>query len=168
MAQPDYVEKQQPSAKKKRLRSLMQLSHEFDISWNKAKRRLAETPPDGLIKDKPAWYIKTAAPALLDLPEQPNTGSAENLKPKDRLDWIKAERELVRLRSEAGDLIPAEEHRDGLASLTKLFVSGVELLVDKIEQKCGLTATQAAVVEKQCDAVREQMYEENARLSTGI
>lgn len=147
--------------------SINSLADEFGKGWNQVKKALRDVPPDGAIKGNPAWRVSTAAPHLVQpINPPPLTQQLEidEMDPKDRLDWVKSERELMKLRTEARDLISASEVRESYGLLVKLFANGIDTLVDDVEQKCGLSAGQAAVIQKRCDELREQLYSANEQL----
>lgn len=169
--------KQQPTMHQDELQSVSALSLIFRRGYAATKKRLADVPPDGLIKGNKAWFIVTASTVLH--PDNPhgNTkansgpghqgGGADSFKnPKDRLDYVKSERELMKFREETGQLIPEDVHREALATLVKLLVTGVELLPDQLERSTGLNPEQAKLVQAECDKLRERLYTQNAELTT--
>lgn len=145
--------------------SINALAEEFGTGWNQVNRALKGVPPDGEIKGKPAWKVSTAAQYLV----KPIGGDAdgpksfEDMDPKDRLDWVKSERELMKMREEAGMLLSIDDHRDGLANMAKLFVTALDTLPDVLEREAGLSPKQTERAQRVCDKAREAVYELNAR-----
>jgi phage terminase Nu1 subunit (DNA packaging protein) len=83
-----------------------------------------------------------------------------NMTPKERLDHFRALREQAKHQQEMGELIPAEEFRQGLAGPFKLLANTVESLPDVLERDAGLTGAQAELCIKICDRLREDLYQQ--------
>ena len=140
--------------------SLSALAQEFGVGWNVIKRRMTGVSPDGDIRGNPAWRISTAAPHLCE-PVADEEGveiDLDAMDPKDRRDWIASERDLNKLRLEAGDLIPADEVREELATLVKATVQVLDTLGDVLEREASLSGEQVEVVSEIVDRLREQLY----------
>lgn len=146
--------------------SINALAEEFGTGWNQVKRALRDVPADGKIKGKPAWRVGTAAPYLVQPPgESGGNKDPDKMDPKDRLDWVKSERELMKLRAESGQLVSVDEYRDALASVCKLFITALDTLPDVLEREAGLTPKQTERTQATCDSAREEIYKANARLA---
>ena len=83
----------------------------------------------------------------------------DSLTPFQRRAWYQGEHEKLKLQQERGELVPAIEVEQTIGKMVKLFVLGLDTLVDSIERDAGLTPLQAHRVEKHVDKVRESLYQ---------
>lgn len=142
--------------------SINALAQEFGTGWNQVDKALRGVPPDGEIRGKKAWKVSTAAPFLVTPPstsDEEGEKSLDDMDPRDRLDWVKSERELMKMRVEAGELVPVDQHIAEVSRLAKLAARTIETLPDLLERSAGLTAVQVEKVTQVCDAAREDLYQ---------
>ena len=141
--------------------SISALGNEFGLHFNTVKRLITGVMPDGEIRGNAAYRIRTVAPFLADRAEteETNVQDLDSMSAKDRRDWVASERDLNKLRAEAGELCLAEDVREELATMAKVIVQAIDTMPDILEREAGLTGAQVEVVTEVCDRVREQMYE---------
>jgi hypothetical protein len=80
------------------------------------------------------------------------------MAPRERLDHYRALREQAKHQQEMGQLIPAIEFENGIASIVKPLANGIESLPDLLERDVGLTGAQVGRAIEVCDALRESLY----------
>ena len=144
--------------------SILALAEQLQRPWNTVKRKLKHVPPDGHLNGKPAWYLSTAAPHLVEPAEKPERKkNPEDMDPRDRLDWAKGDETIMRNQERARLLVPIVEVREEMATMAKIYVTGLDTLPDVLERKAALTPKQAEVVQTVCDELRERIYKANGR-----
>jgi phage terminase Nu1 subunit (DNA packaging protein) len=89
----------------------------------------------------------------------PEGGRLDPGQEKARLDKLRADQIADAIAVKRGELIPAEEFRQGLAGPFKLLANTVESLPDVLERDAGLTGAQAELCIKICDRLREDLYQ---------
>jgi phage terminase Nu1 subunit (DNA packaging protein) len=105
------------------------------------------------LRDLARWYFgKQSSPGA--------EGSIDpaSMSPKERLDHYRALREQAKHQQEMGQLIPAIEFENGIASIVKPLANGIESLPDLLERDVGLTGAQVGRAIEVCDALRESLY----------
>jgi hypothetical protein len=84
------------------------------------------------------------------------------LSPFQRRAYYQGELDKLKVQQERGELVPALEVEQTIGKLAKLFVLGLDTLVDTIERDVGLSHKQADRMERHTDNIREQLYHEIA------
>lgn len=155
----------EPAEERQRtLWSILALSEQLQRPWNTVKRKLKQVPPDGEINGKPAWFLSTAAPHLVEPAEKSERKKdPEEMDPRDRLDWAKGDETIMRNQERARLLVPIIEVREEMATMTKIFVTGLDTLPDVLERKAALTPKQAEILQAHCDDLRERIHKANGR-----
>ena len=148
----------------RRLWSINGIAELLKVDWRTVKAALRELDPDGEIKGKPAWLPEKAIPQVCA--HFYGSASPEDMDgfrtPKDRLDYIRSERELVALKTQARELVPVEDHRASLSRMVKSIVTALDTLPDRLERECALDPKTIVAVQRICDNTREELYKENA------
>ncbi len=75
-----------------------------------------------------------------------------------RREWARAELDVMRLRREALELLPAEDFRRGMAEAFKLLATTLESLPDVLERDCALAGSAVERVQRVVDNLREDLY----------
>jgi phage terminase Nu1 subunit (DNA packaging protein) len=82
----------------------------------------------------------------------------DSLEPFKRKAHYQAESDKMKLAKEQGELIPADEVEDEMATIAKLVTETLETLPDILERDTGATPRQIAITERAIDRVRETLY----------
>ena len=82
----------------------------------------------------------------------------DSMPPKERLDWIRGNREMVKYRQEIGELIPSDVHRVELAAVIKVIATALDTLMDVLERDAGLNAEAIERGQAVIDGYRESLY----------
>lgn len=147
----------------RRLWSQNALAEELGVDRRTVKARLADVPPDGTLRGHPAWFLSTAAPAVLGLrpgPEADEEAAVARMSPKERYDHYRAKREKIKLETEMGQLIPAAEVEAAWARVIKAIVTKLDTLADVLERDCGLPGPAVERVQVEVDRMREDLSAE--------
>ena len=80
------------------------------------------------------------------------------MPPKERLDWIRGNREMIKYRQEIGELIPSDVHRIELAAVIKVIATALDTLMDVLERDAGLNAKAVKRGQSVIDGYRESLY----------
>ena len=148
------------------LKSVSWLADLVGMDYRTVKKRLAGVEPDGKVRGAPGYIPKNALPhvfaANVPAADDDEEFDFEKLPAKERLDWVKSEHELMKLKERAGELIPVEDVREEFSDMVKMMVTYLETLPDILERDAGLTPQQVEHVVKSSDKLRQQMYEANA------
>jgi len=80
------------------------------------------------------------------------------MPPSDRKDWFDSELKRLKVGQEEKRLVPDDEVAREMSFLIKSVVNPLDGLTDTLERKADLSPKQAAVVQSEIDAIREQMY----------
>lgn len=153
-----------------RLWHILGLAEAFGLNWHQARARLRPVPPDGTLRGKPAWLMQNAAPAILypTLASPRRASDLDDMEPRDRLDWIRSERELFKLREEVVELIPADEVEKGLDCLLSMFTQAAVELPDSLARDVELTPDQYQAIRDHCTALRAKLSEVEAGAEASI
>jgi len=114
------------------------------------KEGRGEFPLAGAVRGYINFLRQTGASSEID---------PEKLDPFKRRAHYQAEAEKLVLQQKRGELVPRIEMEAEQGRVAKIVTECLETLPDKLERDAGLTAKQAAIVEKACNVVREQMYQ---------
>jgi phage terminase Nu1 subunit (DNA packaging protein) len=107
------------------------------------------------LRDLARWYFgKQSSPGADETLE----GDPDKLSPKERLDWYRGNREKMRHRLEAGELIEAEQYRAALSAVLKVVAATLEDLPDRMEREAHLPGAAVEVAVRVVDDLREQMF----------
>ncbi len=144
--------------------SKRQLSIEFGVTESTVAKRLDRVPPDGLVKGHDAWFVASAAPAILLAGSdgdraggQDARTSIDDLSPKDRKDWVSSEHELMRMRAYAKELVPVGEVREMFATVVKAFSAAWDTFADQLEREVGITPEQVEATQRLSDRTRSSL-----------
>lgn len=145
--------------------NITQLEDAFSISRNTIRKRLknANVFAVGKVGNAPVYHIAAAAKAIL-APDTLGDGeycgydSPDKMSATERKHWYESERSRVQLEVESKELIPVHEVVQGYYELVKAVVDPLDSLPDLLEQKCSITGEALERVQRQIDAIREQMY----------
>lgn len=89
-------------------------------------------------------------------PALPN--DLNSMSPRERLDFVRAERERLRLEADQGQLIPAAEVERVLSEAFKALALALSTLPDALERGCGLPPDAVARAQHLIDDARESLY----------
>lgn len=134
-----------------------------ECHWNTAKAALKSLEPDAYDRGHPVWRSSRAVQHVFRVSEgagrvQTPQGLDE-FAPKDRKDWVQSERELNKLRAEAGELCSVEDVREQMAKLVKPIDTMLDTLADVLEREAALTPDQVEAVVASCDRARTRLFE---------
>ena len=82
----------------------------------------------------------------------------ELMSPRERLDFVRAERERLRLETDQGQLIPAAEVERIASEAFKSLALVLSTLPDALERGCGLQPDAVARAQTLIDDARESLY----------
>ena len=136
--------------------SINALADEFELDRRTVKKRLADVAPADRVSGHPVYRLAEAAPALFGSSE--NRESLDDFSPKDRKDWVASERELMKLRAEAGELMLVEEAREQIAAVIRPMADVLDSMPDVLEREAGLTPSQVESVMAACTRVRGELH----------
>ena len=96
--------------------SISALGQEFGLSFNTVKRLIVGAVPNGESRGNAVYRINTVAPYLVERAngDDDEIPDLDKMSAKDRRDWVASERDLNKLRTEAGELCCADEVREEL------------------------------------------------------
>jgi len=138
--------------------SLSQLSSAFGPSRETVTKRLraAEIAPRGKRQGYDVYHIGDAAAAILadSTPEYDGQADPDLLPPKERLDWFKSENERFKVEVTKELLISTDAVTVEWAKILREVGLALDSIIDKLEQKAGLTSAQLVIVEAIIDSIR--------------
>ena len=123
-------------------------------------KQALETVPYQLRGARQVWHVRDGMPAIFRR-TLGNSGSKidfETLAPKDRLDFIRSQRELLKLKQETKTLLPAVDVERQVGEMVKILAQGLAALPDALERECGLTPAGITAAHRAIDAARETLY----------
>ncbi len=91
----------------------------------------------------------------------------EAMSPRERLDFVRAEREKLKLSEEMGQLIPAAEVERVLSEAFKSLALALSTLPDALERGCGLPPDAVARAQHLIDDARESLYASLTAVTNG-
>ncbi len=91
----------------------------------------------------------------------------ESMTPRERLDFVRSERERLRLETDQGQLIPAAEVERVMSEAFKALALALSTLPDALERGCGLPPDAVARAQHLIDDARESLYVALAHLRNG-
>jgi hypothetical protein len=136
--------------------SISALADEFGQTRTTVRRRLRDVEPAGTAYGHPVWRLADAVPALFG--SLARRQALDGFSPKDRKDWVASERDLMKLRQEAGELVPVEEVRELAAGLVRPMADALDSLADVLEREAGLSPQQVESVIAVCTRVRAELH----------
>jgi hypothetical protein len=85
-------------------------------------------------------------------------GNPRRWTPRDRLNHYRAENERVKLETSQGQLIPADDVANAMATVFKSLTLALETLPDQVEIEAGLSRRQADVMRRMIDGQRQHLH----------
>lgn len=139
--------------------TVTQLAEETGQARDTVLRRLndADVTPSGERSGYPIYRLRDALRALFTIDGHLDP---ERMRPTDRVNYYKAERERRNLQVDAGLLIPVEAVAEERARVFKVLVHGLEILPDTIERDLGVSVEVVQAIEDHCDKCRTDIYAE--------
>ena len=116
-----------------------------------------ETAPSQMHSGTRVWHVRDGMPAIFKR-GQGGKIDFETLAPKDRLDFIRSQRELLKLKQETKTLLPAVDVERHVGEMLKILAQGLAALPDVLERECGLTPAGITAAHRTLDAARETLY----------
>lgn len=140
--------------------NITRIGEAFGMSRDTVRKRLkaANCRPVDKIRGVPQYALTTVGPALFSAQATAEEISPNEMPPGDRKDWFDSELKREKLEEIQGQLVPVEDVAREMSTLIKCIVNPLDGLIDTLERKADLTDKQAGVVQREVDAVREQMY----------
>ena len=144
--------------------NITKIAEAFGLSRDTVRKRLkaAGVQPVSVDRNAPIYRLSEAAPALFGAA---STGgdfggfkSPDVMPPKDRKDWFDSENARLRYERELRTLVPEDEVAREMSFLIKSVLNPIDGIIDTLERKADLTPKQATIIQREIDAVREQMY----------
>ena len=128
----------------------------------RAVAQALETAPFQMHQARKIWHVRDGMPAIFKQVYGINNLMGEvnpdQLAPRDRLDYVRSQRELLKFREETKNLLPAEDVARVLGEAFKVLAQGLSALPDSLERECGLSAPTVTALHRSIDSVRETLY----------
>lgn len=147
-----------------KLASISRLAHIFEVHRDTVTARLRSAGLDPVKSEGRSlkYPIKAAATAIL-LNGNAGTNDPDGMTAHERRAWYQSENERVRLEKELQHLLVDSDVAREWGKAFRAMASMLDSLPDVLERECSLDPVALAVVEKQVDAQREQLYEDVVR-----
>lgn len=146
------------------LYNISQLAICFQIARETVRVRLsaASVIAAGELGGHAVYHIHDAARAILSSESGPAFEAQDpaKMKPKDRLDYFRAETERLSYEEKQRQVIPVAQYRTEFARVIKILSAGLDSVPDKIEQKCSLEPEVTEQIEVVIDSIRNDMADE--------
>ncbi|MCP5197511.1 MAG: DUF1441 family protein [Gammaproteobacteria bacterium] len=125
-----------------------------------------ETAPSQTRGARQVWHVREGMPAIyrrvFGISE--HEIDLDRLPPKDRLDYIRSQRELLKLQRETREQLSAAEVERAIGEAFKVLGQSLSTLPDDLEQECGIPAPALSVLHRRIDAARESLYQSLVKL----
>lgn len=142
--------------------NLTQIATAFQMHRDTVRKRLVKAGVDaaGLKGNSPLYDLAQVGPALFGAyqNQEPSKVDPDELDPMARKAWFDSENARLKFEQECQNLIPAHEVAREFAEFAKSIVNPLDGLPDVLERKAGLSGRALELVQKNVDAVREQMF----------
>ena len=143
--------------------SLTQLAKEFQVARETVAKRLlsGNVKSSGKRNGHAVYRVSKAAEAILfPIQNKPGVGNhLDDLSPKNRLDYYRAENEKVKLGKEKKLLVEADDARTEMATIAKSGLYILETLRDTLERDFDLSQEILDSVEAKVNVLRNQWAE---------
>lgn len=134
----------------------------MDRATIRKRLKAAGVEPVGKKGAAKLYALKDAAPAIyqadqgqeMEMPTDP-----EKMMPKDRKDWHSGEKDRLANETTKSNLVPVDEHREGVLVVLKSVVGFFEGLTDKMERTRKFTVEQLEELESCTDDMRADLYD---------
>lgn len=135
--------------------SISRLATEFGMARETVAKRITGINPAGKRNGYPIYRLRDVAAAIVDAaPHQgdPEAFDPRRLPPKERLDWIRSEREWLKHRIDEREVIPAGEVEQVIATALAALAQGLRATPDHLERRHGIDPAVAVAVGEIIDA----------------
>jgi len=141
--------------------SLSQLATEFGLDRATARKRLAANniQPCGQRGGYPIFRLRDV---ILPLTTGQAKKGLDDMNPYERRAYVASERDLLKLDVERGNLIHAEDVRDEVGRLVKIFVRSLVTVADRLERDMRVSHEVVAYVDGVMSALRDEIAREVA------
>lgn len=146
--------------------SITQASEETGMTRETVSRRISGSGlrPSGNRSGSPVYSLRELLNVLFGgVGESGEVDIAKIADPFKRKAAVQAEREILELQQERGELIQALDHELESARVAKLFAQTMDAIPDILERDCALTPTQVQRVESELDKLRTALADEMSR-----
>ena len=135
--------------------SISAMAQEFQIDRATVRKRLkaANVQPSGERGGYPVYTLRSVIPAL----GNGTTQDLDKMTPFERKAFVASQRDELKLQTERGELIPIEEHRDGIHALSRIVVRALVTLPDKLERDLRISPAIVEYVDKCIGILRDEM-----------
>lgn len=143
--------------------NISKLADAFQLHRDTCRKRLndAGVKPAGKKGNAPVYRLAEAAEAIFaGTVVQGDQADPTKLDPKSRKEWFQSENERLKFQENIRELIPSTEHRDNMAVTLKAVASFFDSLPDRMERARIFTPEQLEALERECDKMRAQLYNE--------
>ncbi len=145
---------------KKRLANKAEIAEFFEISlpsvesWIRRGMPVIQKGGRGI-----SWQIDLLAVARWKFsPDDADSDDPEDMSPKDRLDHWRGAREKTKHLEEQGELIPAHDVEQQIATVYKGIAQAIETFPDQAEREHGASPETVALLQDLGDKLRESLY----------
>jgi len=144
--------------------NITRIAEAFRLSRDTVRKRLREAgvQPALIHRNSPLYELADAGPALFTASIAAGGyggyETPDNMPPKERKDWFDSENSRLKYEKEKRQLVPDDEVAREMSSLIKSVINPIDGMTDTLERKADLTPKQAEIVQREMDAIREQMY----------
>jgi hypothetical protein len=128
-----------------------------DRSTIHAAIRQANITPAGHAGAHPLYPVRAVVDAIAPRTAD-GTPDLDRMSPNARDAYIRSERNLVKLKTECGQLIPVAEVERGHAEIFKTLALFLDTLPDVLERDCGLPAHALTRLEAAVDGARVELH----------
>lgn len=141
------------------LYSISRLAAEAGLDRRTVTGRLKQVDSDGEIRNHGAYTLKTAGPHLWGGLKASSDGTVPT-DPAARKTFYQSEEARLKVEAAIGNLIPAEEVREGVAEVFKLIALKIDTLADTLERDIGLTPDQMTTARVRILSIKDSLYSE--------
>ncbi len=144
--------------------NITRIAEAFRLSRDTVRKRLREAgvQPATTQRNSPLYELAEVGPALfastIGSGECGGYASPDQMSPKERKDWFDSENSRLKYEKEKKQLVPDDEVAREMSALIKAVINPIDGMTDTLERKADLTPKQAEIVQREMDAIREQMY----------
>lgn len=145
--------------------NITRIAEAFCLSRDTVRKRLkaAGVTPASIERNAPLYKLSDVAPALFGATSTGGGdfggyGSPDGMPPKERKDWFDSENSRLKYERELRTLCPEDEVAREMSALIKSVINPIDGIIDTLERKADLSPRQAAIIQAEMDAIREQMY----------
>ncbi|APU01155.1 hypothetical protein [Aeromonas phage 32] len=143
--------------------NLSQMAKAFNLHRDTIRSRLndAGVKPCGKKANAPTYHLREAAEAIFaGTTIAGDQADPTKLDPKSRKEWYQSENERLKFQVAIKELITEGDHRENAAKTLKGVASFFDSLPDRMERARIFNPEQLEALERECDRLRNQLYEE--------